>query len=105
MTKQRSAKSSPSKAEKAHMPDLPDTDALAADASDVQPRPKQMGEGSYEATRDYQKNIGDYLRKANVDADAKAAKPRSDEEAREMQRAEEEGKSHSKAGSKTQPRN
>ena len=61
-----------------------------------QAREQQMGEGSYEATRDYQKNIGEYLSHADVEADAKAAKPKSQEEAREMKQAEEEGKSHSK---------
>lgn len=60
------------------------------------PRDKQMGEGSYEATRDYQKNIGDYLKNADVEADAEAAKPRSEDEARELKQAEEEGRSHSK---------
>ena len=59
-------------------------------------RGQQMGEGSYEATRDYQKNIGDYLKDANVEADAQAARPRSAEEARELEEAEKEGKSHSK---------
>ena len=57
---------------------------------------QQMGEGSYEATRDYQKNIGDYLKKADVEADAQAAKPRSEQEAREIEQAEKEGRSHSK---------
>jgi hypothetical protein len=55
-----------------------------------------MGEGSYEATRDYQKNIKEYLKDADVGADAEAAKPRSDQEAREMDEAEKEGRSHSK---------
>lgn len=71
-----------------------------AGSSDFQPKPEgkqqQMGEGSYEATRDYQENIKDYLKKADVDADAKAAKPQSAQEARDMEKAEEEGKSHSK---------
>ena len=57
---------------------------------------QQMGEGSYEATRDYQKNIGEYLKKADVDKDAQAAKPRSESEAQELEMAEEEGKSHAK---------
>jgi hypothetical protein len=57
---------------------------------------QQMGEGSYEATRDYQKNIGEYLKKADVEQDAQAAKPRSEQEARELNEAEQEGKSHSK---------
>ena len=75
-----------------------------AGSSDFQPkanpapdkREQQMGEGSYEATRDYQKNIGDYLKKADVEADAKAAKPRSEAEAQELKKAEEEGRSHAK---------
>ncbi|HVE54824.1 MAG TPA: hypothetical protein VNB23_15685, partial [Ramlibacter sp.] len=54
------------------------------------------GEGSYTATRDYQKNIKDYLDKADVQADAEAAKPRSESEARELEQAEREGRSHSK---------
>ena len=54
------------------------------------------GEGSYTATRDYQKNIKDYLDKADVQKDAEASKPRSESEAREMDQAEREGKSHSK---------
>jgi hypothetical protein len=54
------------------------------------------GEGSYTATRDYQKNIKDYLDKADVAKDAEAAKPRSESEARDLQQAEDEGRSHSK---------
>ncbi|HXD42702.1 MAG TPA: hypothetical protein VN649_19200 [Ramlibacter sp.] len=57
---------------------------------------KQMGEGSYEATRDYQKDIEEYLKRADIDADAQAAKPRSQQEARELDEAEKEGRSHSK---------
>ena len=54
------------------------------------------GEGSYTATRDYQKNIKEYLKDADVQADAEQAKPRSEEEARELEEAEREGRSHSK---------
>lgn len=57
---------------------------------------KVEGEGSYTATRDYQKNIKEYLDKADVQADAEASKPRSESEAREMEQAEREGKSHSR---------
>lgn len=59
--------------------------------------PQQKGEGSYEASEDYQKSIKSYLDKADVKADAEAAKPSSQAEAREMQDAEKEGLSHSKA--------
>lgn len=54
------------------------------------------GEGSYSATRNYQKNIKDYLEKADVGSDAEASKPRFESEARELEEAEREGRSHSK---------
>ncbi|QJW85244.1 hypothetical protein HK414_23090 [Ramlibacter terrae] len=54
------------------------------------------GEGSYTATRDYQQNIRQYRDKADVQADAEAARPRSESEARELEQAEREGRSHSK---------
>jgi len=71
-------------------------------SNEFQPKPEgqkgeqQMGEGSYEATRDYQKNIKDYLKDADVEADAEAAKPSSEQEARDLDEAEKEGRSHSK---------
>lgn len=69
-------------------------------SSDFQPQAaggnQEMGEGSYEGTREYQKNLGDYLKKADVQKDAENAKPRSEQEARDMTEAEQEGKSHSK---------
>jgi len=69
----------------------------ASDQAQGTPGAKQeMGEGSYEGTREYNKRTADYLKKADVEADAKAAKPRSEQEARDMQRAEDEGRSHSK---------
>ena len=70
-------------------------------SKEFQPKPdakggQEMGEGSYEATRDYQKNIKEYLKDADVEADAQAAKPRSEQEARDLDAAEKEGRSHSK---------
>jgi hypothetical protein len=71
-------------------------------SNDFQPKPtaqkkeQQMGEGSYEASRDYQQRTEEYLKKADVEADAEAAKPRSEQEARDLAQAEEEGRSHSK---------
>jgi hypothetical protein len=79
-----------------------DLEQQQSGSSDFQPKPgaqsgqQEVGEGSYEATRDYQKNIKDYLKKADVDADAEKARPRSEQEARDMEQAEREGKSHSK---------
>lgn len=54
------------------------------------------GEGSYSASRDYQKNIKEYLDKGDVQKDAEASRPRSESEARDLEEAEREGKSHSK---------
>jgi small-conductance mechanosensitive channel len=69
-------------------------------ATDFQSRPEGQdqveGEGSYSATREYQKNIKEYLEKADVESDAEAAKPRSESEARELEEAERAARSHSK---------
>lgn len=71
-------------------------------SNEFQPKPaaqkgeQQMGEGSYEGTRDYNQRTQEYLKKADVEADAQAAQPRSEQEARELKQAEEEGRSHSK---------
>jgi hypothetical protein len=59
-------------------------------------RQQQMGEGSYEGSADYKKRTEEYLKTHDVEKDAEAAKPKSEQEARDMERAEEEGKSHSK---------
>jgi hypothetical protein len=67
-----------------------------AGATDFQSRGQVEGEGSYTASREYQKNIKDYLEKADVEADAEAAKPRSESEAHDLEQAEREGRSHSK---------
>jgi hypothetical protein len=90
----------------------PDTRAQQQGAStpELQPRQRQaqttdkpgkqeqqMGEGSYEATRDYQENIKTYLDKADVKSDAEAAKPGTPEEADALKKAEDEGLSHTKA--------
>jgi len=71
-------------------------------SNDFQPKPtaqkkeQQIGEGSYEASRDYKQRAEEYMKKADVEADAEAAKPRSEQEARDLKQAEEEGRSHSK---------
>jgi hypothetical protein len=58
---------------------------------------QQMGEGSYEGTRDYQEKIKTYLDKADVKSDAEAAKPATPEEAAALKKAEDEALSHTKA--------
>jgi hypothetical protein len=57
---------------------------------------QQMGEGSYEGTRDYNQRQAEYMKTQDIKKDAEAAKPKSEEEARELEQAEDEGKSHSK---------
>ena len=57
---------------------------------------QQMGEGSYEGTRDYNKRTEEFLKTHDVQKEAEAATPKSEDEARDMEQAEEEGKSHSK---------
>jgi hypothetical protein len=59
-------------------------------------KPQQMGEGSYEGARDYKERTERYVKNADVEADAEAAKPRSEQEARELKQAEDEGRSHAK---------
>lgn len=70
----------------------------STESQDSQPgaRGEPMGEGSYKGTADYDRRQAEYMKTHDVRKDAEAAKPRSEEEARELQRAEEEGKSHSK---------
>jgi hypothetical protein len=71
-------------------------------SNEFQPKPaaqqgdQEMGEGSYEGTREYNRRTQEYLKKADVERDAEAAKPRSEEEARDLEQAEDEGRSHSK---------
>ena len=52
-------------------------------------RAQQMGEGSYEGTREYQENIKSYLEKADVKSDAEAARPATAEEAKVLKKAGE----------------
>src|SRR4051794_35732665 len=72
------------------------TDFQSKPAAQQGGQQQEMGEGSYQATRDYQKNIKGYLDKADVASDAEKAKPQSEQEARDLEQAEREGKSHSK---------
>jgi len=57
---------------------------------------QQMGEGSYEGTRDYNQRQAEYMKTHDVQKEAEKAKPQSEQEARDIEQAEEEGKSHAK---------
>ena len=69
----------------------------ASQSKDDQDKSRQIGEGSYEGTRDYQQGIEFYLKKADVASDARAAKPDNNKEAAELEQAEKHGLSHTKA--------
>ena len=58
--------------------------------------PDMQGEGNYVAGRHYNEATKQFVDQGKVDGAAAAARPDSAEEAREMERAEEEGQSHAK---------
>lgn len=58
--------------------------------------PEMQGEGNYTAARHYNEATKRFVDDDKVDNAAAAAKPDSPQEEREMERAEEEGKSHAK---------
>ncbi|HEY9238007.1 MAG TPA: hypothetical protein VIP10_04125 [Burkholderiaceae bacterium] len=60
------------------------------------PDKELQGEGNYDATRRYDKAAREFVESGRVDDAAAAAEPTSTEEAQEMERAEEIGKSRSK---------
>ena len=55
-----------------------------------------QGEGDYEAARRYDKSVEQFAKSGKVEPAAQAAAPKSEQEAEELKRAEEAGKSHSK---------
>lgn len=56
----------------------------------------QYGEGNYAGTRQYDQATKDFAESGRVEEAARAAAPKSDAEAREMDAAEAEGKRHAK---------
>ena len=55
-----------------------------------------QGEGNRDASRRYDKAAHEFAQSGKVDDAARAARPRTPEEAEELYRAEQAGKSHSK---------
>jgi hypothetical protein len=66
--------------------------------------PKIQGEGDYESARRYRRDVEDYVKTADIDRAAREAEPDNPEEARELEKAEEIGKSRAKDRKKTRPR-
>jgi hypothetical protein len=60
------------------------------------------GEGNYEAAREYDKGVEEFVDSGKVEEAARKAKPRTQQEAREMEQAEQEGLKHAK--DKQQPK-
>ena len=71
----------------------------------MKPQDKEHGEGNYKATRDYNEATKKFIDSGKVDEAAHKAKPKNDQEARELREAEQSGKSHSKGedGTKMKP--
>jgi cell division protein FtsN len=58
--------------------------------------PDMQGEGNRDAAREYNESQREFVESGQVDEAAREAEPRSDEERREMERAEREGRSHAR---------
>jgi hypothetical protein len=58
---------------------------------------KIQGEGDYEATRRYRKRTEDFVNNHDVEKEAASAAPGNEAEAKELESAEEAGKSRAKA--------
>ena len=63
---------------------------------------QQYGEGNYKATRDYNRGLKEHVEHHDIEKDARDAAPRSEEEAREMEEAEREGRSRAKGSAKAE---
>jgi hypothetical protein len=57
---------------------------------------KVEGEGSYSGSKDYNERTKKFVDSGKVEQAAKDAKPKSEQEAHEMQKAERIGKQHAK---------
>ena len=56
-----------------------------------------QGEGDYASDRRYRRHLKEYLERADIEAEARAADPQTAAEARELLEAEREGREHAKA--------
>jgi hypothetical protein len=62
---------------------------------EAKPSGKVQGEGDYESTRRFREDTERFLKSANVTELAREAAPKSKEEAAELEKAEQTGRSHS----------
>lgn len=59
-----------------------------------------QGEGNYTAAKEYDDATRSFIKKGKVEEAARNAAPKNDQEAREMQEAEEKGRAHAKPNTK-----
>ena len=57
---------------------------------------EQYGEGSYKGTKQYNEGMKEHVKHHDIEGEARAAAPRSEEEARDMEEAERIGRSKSR---------
>ena len=62
-----------------------------------------QGEGDYSSDRRYRRHLREYLERADVEAEARAAEPQTANEAREMLEAEEEGRERAREIERARP--
>ena len=67
------------------------------------PKDDEHGEGNYKATRDYNQGLKEHVENHDIEKEARDAAPKSDEEAREMDRADEAGRARAKGDTKEMP--
>jgi len=58
--------------------------------------PDMQGEGNRDAAREYNESQREFAQSGQVDEAARDAEPRSEDERREMEKAEREGRSHAR---------
>ena len=74
----------------------PDDSAPRATPDGAEADPAMQGEGNRTAARRYNEETTDFARSGRVDQAARDARPEGAGQARDMERAEAEGKSHSR---------
>jgi hypothetical protein len=62
----------------------------------MKPEDKEHGEGNYKAAREYDEATKEFVESGKVDAAARKAKPKNQQEAAELSDAEQAAKSHAK---------
>ena len=71
-----------------------DIDKPVENTTDSKPKPDEVqGEGNYDAARRYNEATREHVRSHDVEREAREAEPTNADEARDMERAEQKGRS------------